>query len=112
VFGAFAAMGAINLVPGASYVALGKEGFQVCTLFVKRTPVRWSEIGQLGIYQVKSTRMVGWYWSPTSGRSSKLNAALGAPDGTLSTLFGDADELLALLEHWRSTDGLERPPRA
>jgi hypothetical protein len=100
-FGACGVVGAVTLIPGAVSLRVGREGFQSCFLFIPRKLVRWSDIDSFAIYTVNRSRFLGWYWKWESNKRSKLSEALGTPDGSISTLFGSPEEILAIFEKFR-----------
>src|SRR6478609_8482100 len=61
-FGACAAVGVVTLIPGASWLRVGRDGFQSCHLFIPRKLVRWSDIASFGIYTMNRSRFLGWRW--------------------------------------------------
>jgi hypothetical protein len=111
-FGLCGVVGLVTLIPGASWLRVGREGFQSCYLFIPRKVVRWRDIAGFSIYTVNRTRFVGWNWKWELNRTNKINEALGAPDGSISTLFGSPEEILAIFERFSSSaSSPASPPR-
>lgn len=109
-----ALVGAVSLLPGASWLKLHEEGFTQCSLFRQRT-TRWEEVDKFQIVTTRQLgipikRHVGWTFATSRKRPAALKAVrfLVGFDAALADNYGmKAQELAVLLETWR-----QRAPRA
>lgn len=95
----------VQLWPKCSYLTVGEEGIEFCSLF-RSHRLRWSEISEFGVYTIRQhglavARMVGFNYSAEHRRASGARAfskALAGFEGGLPDTYGfRAEELVRLL---------------
>lgn len=93
----------ITMLPGASYLRLSTEGYEVCSLFRKHT-VKWRDIGPL-VGTNSGNKMVVFDYSPSYTEhvtSRQLAKKLTGFEGSLHDTFGmSADDLARVMNEWR-----------
>src|SRR5882724_3439764 len=103
VFGPGAAIFAVQLLPGASWLRLTPSGFCFCTLFRKSAFIDWASVSPFGVTPISGNKMV--VFSTEKGRRSRLapvNIALTGETEALPDTYGRSAESLAkLLNEWR-----------
>ena len=103
-FGLGCAIALVSLLPGASYLRLTDEGFELCAFFRKTAFIPWGEVSEFRVAQFRATRMVVFDWKTRQvGSVRKINRALvGGTDG-LGDNYGMKHQALAdLLNERRS----------
>lgn len=98
----------IQLLPGASYLALKPEGFVMCSFFrpwaFSWTDVDSFSVGSMGRNKVVTFRFSESYQKQTGAR--KLARAISGAEAALPDTYGmDAEELARLLNEWRNRAG-------
>lgn len=95
----------VQLTPGSSYLTVDETGIEICTLF-RKTRIRWSELSEFGVYQVRYTKFVGLNYSPEYRQSARGRAfarAVTGFEGGLPDTYGfKAEELADLLAYHHS----------
>jgi len=96
----------VTMLPGASYLRLSTEGYEVCSLFRKHT-VKWRDIGPLGVGISSGNKMVVFDYSPSYTEhvsSRQLAKNMTGFEGALHDTFGmSAEELAEVMNEWRET---------
>ena len=106
LFGLGAAIFAVQLRPGASYLKLTPEGFEVCSLYRVARLVRWSEVStafRVVRLPPQGHRMVV-YDSTVSTKQGLRNinrGLVGASDGLPDTYGLKPQALADLMNEWR-----------
>lgn len=99
-FGLCAIIGAINILPGSSYLEMTREGFIVSSLF-RKSFTSWREIDVFLIFRVHHSDRVGWNYASVSSQqamSRRLSAALAGVEAGLPDTYGmEASKLADLL---------------
>lgn len=94
----------INFIPGASYLKLNKEGFEVCSMFRKHQ-YKWSEIQSFGVGVISNNKMVMFDFTEEYGKQTnarKVSSFLAGAEGALHDTFGlKAEELAALMNEYK-----------
>jgi len=104
-FGLGLPVGAVQLIPGSSYLELDTAGFTFCTLF-RRTTVAWADVA--GFYVVtlrqsglKVRELVGFNFAASYDKARlgrKIASLIGQCEGALPDTYGQpAGELAALM---------------
>jgi hypothetical protein len=101
LFGLGAVVFALNLLPGASYLRLEREGFTFCTLF-RRTHMQWARIATFSVHRIPTKSMVGWSYVPGfdlgSAAMRSMNQKLAGCDAALPDTYGcNANDLAETL---------------
>jgi hypothetical protein len=105
---------AVQLLPGAVYLKLTREGFEYKNVLPAKF-VKWSDVDHFTTYQYKYTRYVGWVYSDLASVDSYSSFFTGGyprpisrflrlriDDGfTRNFELKKADALATLLEEWR-----------
>ena len=94
-FGLCGLVGVASLVRPAE-VRVGPDGVRLRTV-LRRRHWAWRDIDDIGIYQVRATKMVTFNARTTGRAMSALNAAVGAANTSLPTGLSMAPERLAEL---------------
>ncbi|WP_242108750.1 hypothetical protein [Luteimonas aquatica] len=95
---------ALNLLPGASFLRLDAEGFEMRALF-RSHRVAWREVAGFGVARIALNRVVGWHFA--AGHAGhphlrKLNAGLSGFEAALPDTYGRKAQALAeLMNAWR-----------
>lgn len=101
---------AVQLIPGSSYLKIGREGFEFRALW-RGAVLRWSDIEEFGVTRFTAHRMVGFRFSPSYDRRRlaglrRLNAALLGYEAALPDNYGmKHEELAALLNRKKAEYG-------
>jgi hypothetical protein len=93
-----------RLVPGANYLRLNQDGFEVCAFF-RREAVRWRDVRRFTIAKGITGRRVAYILAPSDDPDldRRLTRAFSGEDGTLPETYGmSAQALLDLLNGWRT----------
>jgi len=108
-FGLGAVVAAVNLLPGASYLELRRDGFLLCSLY-RQSLTRWSEVERFTASSIlvggllrRRHEMVGVVYRPTpeGAKLRGFSAALTGLEGGLPDLYGKKVEALAaLMNRW------------
>jgi hypothetical protein len=105
-FGLGCVIFAINLLPGASYLHLGPEGFILCSLFRRCPQVRWDAASDFRVVRVPPSMMKMVVYDQEScerPRLARINRALvGAGCGVPDTYGRKPEALAELLNDWRA----------
>lgn len=105
-------VGAIQLLPGSSYLRLTDEGMTFRSLF-RSFSYKWWEIADFGIARVGGSRVVGWNFSrfyQGQERLRTVNQALSGFQAALPDSYGmQVDSLKELLNTLRDRHGSPRP---
>ena len=94
----------VTMLPGASYLRLHQDGFEMRTLF-RATHFKWSDIGNIGVTSVNLNRMVAFdfaehYRGQHRGRA--VARGLTGWEGALPNTYGmSARDLAALMTAYR-----------
>lgn len=103
-FGLCALASLILLFPGASYLRLSSEGFEMRSLFRSHAQ-KWSDVAGFHAGRIARNAMVLIEYAPTYQRSRKarrIAAELTGAEGALPDTYGrSAEELAQLLNEWR-----------
>lgn len=100
----------IQMMPGASYLRLTAEGFELASLF-RRHFVRWDRIEEMGVWTMRrglaKSKMVCFNYLATAvstSRARELSRRLTGFEGGLPDTYGlSAEELLSLMTpYWRA----------
>lgn len=89
----------IYLLPNSSYLRLTPEGFTYCNLYRSHT-VRWSDVAEFTVIQIKFNRMVGWDYAPHfqgQAISRAIAKRIGGAQAALPDSYGMKPEELANL---------------
>ena len=106
----------MQMVPGASYLEIGSDGFTVASMF-RRHFVSWLTVDKFRIVDVtpmspSKTKRVGYDWLHADGKSSggqEFAKALSGVEGMLPDNYGKkAEELLEIMND-RLTKAREKP---
>lgn len=90
---------AVQLIPGASYLKLDKNGYEVRTLF-RRARLSWSEVSDFKALRVGLLKLVLFRYS-SAGKIYRLK--IDGRNATLTDTYGfAADELAQLMNEWHS----------
>lgn len=106
VFTLFAVVAFVNLLPGASYLRLDRDGFEMRALY-RRHRIGWDDVAGFGLMRVPPTgkQRVGWNYRPGRGQPSRLrgfNLDRFGYEAALPDTYGlSAADLVALLESLR-----------
>ena len=105
-FGLGIPLGILQLMPASSYLRLDTTGFTMCSLWRKST-IHWRDVQAFGIWTVPTagTKMVCYNLKPEAPRHTKgkLSTAMSGYEGGLpDTYRKSADDLLQIMENWRS----------
>jgi hypothetical protein len=109
-FGLCGLVFAVQLLPGSSFLKIGKDGFEFRALW-RGTSLRWSDVEEFGVAEFTlyhagiplKHRMVGFRFSPSCKQRSKhlalrrVNEALVGYEAALPDNFGMKHEELARL---------------
>ncbi|HKF48756.1 MAG TPA: STM3941 family protein [Terracidiphilus sp.] len=111
-FGLGVAVIGVQLLPGACYLHIREDGFRYCSSFRKSPLILWQDVSDFRVARVPPTghRMVvfDWHTAPNRG-PRRLNAGLvGATDGLPDSYGLRPEELVDLLNAWRSLAGWDR----
>ncbi|PIY80609.1 MAG: hypothetical protein COY80_02040 [Candidatus Pacebacteria bacterium CG_4_10_14_0_8_um_filter_42_14] len=105
-FGLCSAVFVISMLPGASYLRLKSEGYDICSLF-KTHSVKWRDIGPLTVGTISGNKMVVFDYSPNYTEhvsSRQLAKNLTGFEGALYNTFGmSTEELAGVMNEWRTT---------
>lgn len=107
LFGLGVLIAFVNLMPGASYLQLGREGFEMSSLYRKHR-VAWSDVAGFGVMSLPTAgrKMVGWNYLPGRGKPSRLrqfNLERFGYEAALPDTYGmEIVDLVALLESARA----------
>jgi hypothetical protein len=96
-FGLVAIVGLINLIPGASYLRLDAQGFEMRSLYRGHTTA-WSDVTGVGIMQVGTRKLVGWNFIAGYERQSrlrKINTSIAGFEAALPDTYGMSAQALA-----------------
>ena len=101
-FGAGLLLFTVNMLPGACYLRLTKEGFWTSSLFIRKF-IAWEDIESFGVASVQWGKTVGVNYKHPPNKLASLNRLLLGQQGILSNTYGlKAYELVSLMEEWRS----------
>lgn len=99
-FGLGAIVISIQIVPGASWLALDDTGFTVCSLF-RTHRYLWTDIKEFGIIRVHHNKMVAFNFVPGIDKSKigrKVSHTLTSYEGALPDTYGlKAEELAEMM---------------
>ena len=111
-FGLCLAVALVMMLPGAGYLRLQPEGFEICSLF-RRTHVRWLDVQSFKVARVGPNRMVVFNFAQdhSPGRTGRRIArGLSGWEGGVPHTFGMAPEALAdLMNDYRKRARDARP---
>lgn len=96
-FGIGALAGAINLLPGSSFLILDGEGFTVRSLF-RQSTYKWTEVEAFTVRRVGASRMVAFDFSsgyPRQVRIRRFVSAIIGTEGALPDTYGLSLQALA-----------------
>ena len=102
-FGLGVAVSAVNLLPGASGLALDEDGFEIVSLF-RRSRIAWAEVARFGQVQAGLERLVGFDFvdGARGGRLHRANRRISGFDGALPDRYGfPAASLVERMERHR-----------
>jgi hypothetical protein len=105
LFGICTVMGVITLLPGASFLRLDENGFDI-TRFFRKQIFRWSEVSDFGVWTFRGKGLVVFKAEKSRlNISEKINAALaGGRNGYLPDTYGStAEDLVQLMTAWRNS---------
>ena len=105
-FGIGAAVFAIRLIPGASYLRLSGPGFQIRNLYRDNPLILWRDISEFRVVRLPPTNrpvvVFNWYAAPNRGMR-QLNTRLTDATDSLPDTYGlQPEELAAYMNAWRS----------
>ena len=86
LFAGFALLVLVTLLTGGMTLTLGHKGFELAS-WTQRKRVRWDEIEQLQIGEIRKSRMIAVRYLPASGKSGMSRAVTGA-DLVIGAQFG------------------------
>ena len=89
-FGLCGAVGALNLLPDASRLALDDDGFEIRSLF-RASRVRWADVARFGTLRVGVNTMVGFDFVDGyrgGDRLRSVNRSLSGFQGALPDTYG------------------------
>jgi hypothetical protein len=98
-------IGVITLLPGASFLRLDENGFDVSRFFRKQI-FRWSEVSDFGVWTFRGNCLVVFKAEKSRlNISEKVNAALaGGRNGYLPDTYGlTAEDLVQIMTAWRNS---------
>ena len=103
-FGLCSATFVVTMLPGASYLRLHQDGFEMRTLF-RTTHFKWSDIGNIGVTSVNLNRMVAFDFAERyrgQHRARAVARGLTGWEGALPNTYGmSARDLAALMTAYR-----------
>jgi hypothetical protein len=106
---------AAALLPNASYLRVGPDGFTLCSLF-RAHSYRWSDVSGFSVDRVGPNRMVVFDFSEEfqgMPRLRRFAAALGGHEGGLPDSYGmPLEDLAGLLNEYREQGIASGPARA
>ena len=85
LFGIGALAGAINLLPGSSFLVLDGEGFTVRSLF-RQHSYKWTEVETFSVRWVGAIRMVAFDFSSEYARQVRMRKIVSSIIGTEGAL--------------------------
>ena len=104
-FGLGAAVIAVNLLPGSSYLLLEPGGFTICNMF-RKTFYSWSDVAEFLPVEVGTHTMVGLRFNERCKATvvgRKLAKFLAGADGALPETYGQSvQDLVPLLNKVRA----------
>ncbi len=96
LFGLLALVAAHGLIPGREFFRIGRDGFEVRSLF-RHHSVRWSDVREFGVYYWRSNVFVAWKLLPGRGKSDAARTG-GGWDGAIPDTYGfDAIQLAEIM---------------
>ena len=107
-FGLCAAVGLVQLLPGASSLRIDRDGL-TCRSLYSRFVVRWDEVDRFFVVALRQGgfrvhQLVGWNYLAgrgPPGRGRRLSSALAGCEGALPDTYGvEAAELADRLNRW------------
>jgi len=96
-FGLVAAVALISLIPGASYLRLDAQGFEMRSLY-RGHKTAWSDVTGVGLMRVGTRKMVGWNFIDgyqRHARLRKINTSIGGFEAALPDTYGMSAQALA-----------------
>ncbi|MBP6798080.1 MAG: PH domain-containing protein [Luteimonas sp.] len=90
LFGLCGAIGVLNLLPGASRLALDDDGFEIRSLF-RASRVRWADVARFGTTRIGVNTMVGFDFVEGyrgGDRLRSVNRSLSGFQGALPDTYG------------------------
>ena len=107
LFGLGVVIAFVNLMPGASYLRLDRNGFEMRSLY-RTHATAWADVAGFGIMSIPTARkkMVGWNYVAGRGKPSRLrkfNLERFGFEAALPDTYGmDIADLVELLESIRA----------
>jgi hypothetical protein len=112
-FGLCGVVFGVTLLPGASYLRLHREGFDMCSMF-RTVHFKWSDIGDIGVTSVNLNQMVAFNFSENYRGLDRVRARLRGLvgfEGALPNTYGmPAASLAALMTRYRDRAMEAAPP--
>jgi len=103
----------IQIIPGASYLQLKRDGFEFCSFFRKSGLIRWGQVSEFGVWLVplSRTEIVVFDYEGLSKRVFRdVNRRLmGASDGLPDSYGLKPQELADVMNAWRAHALQDRP---
>ena len=94
----------VAMLPGASYLKLGPEGFTICSLF-RKSFLSWTNVQDFRVISISLNKMVGFDYAPhyqRAKRTRRFSAVIAAAEGGLPDTYGlGAAKLTVLMTVYR-----------
>ena len=104
-FGLGGGIAVVSLFPGASYLRLTDEGFELCAAFRKTPMIPWGDVSEFRVARLpRGGRMVVFDWrKERTGGLQKISRTLVGANAGLGQQYGMKHQALAdLMNEWRS----------